>query len=76
VSNTRNIRVAAATGRTRFRGQAPTNSSLLLIEGENVDDATVEQDHTELVAADQVVDQVPIPITPPPPPQPPTPPAP
>ena len=37
---------------------APATVRLLLIEGENADGATVEQDRIELAAADQVVDQV------------------
>ena len=37
---------------------APATVRLLLIEGENADGATVEQDHIEVAAADQVADQV------------------
>ncbi len=37
---------------------APATLRLLLIEGENADGATVEQDHIEVAAADQVAAQV------------------
>ena len=37
---------------------APAAVRLLLIEGENADGATVEQDHIEVAAADRVADQV------------------